>query len=185
VFYIYIQIRIPRLIILSIGTHSFKTGTARTLGLIAPQAAIGRVMVGFVGNPSLCPAFRVRRGSGREYGSMTSRARRATRPTPSEFRCHVGMAPTSAAGERAGASLAARFALRSPAAAVHLGNTLGVGRVANGTDGHDRGAQGTTESSGRRARPYDQPLPSAQLHPAVPASAGRATVGGRAQAAPT
>jgi hypothetical protein len=95
--------------------HSFKKGTARTLGLIAPQAAIGQTVVGFVGNPSLCPAFRVRRGSGREYGLTASRARRATRPTPSEFRCHVGMAPTSAAGERAGASLAARFALRSPA----------------------------------------------------------------------
>ena len=38
--------------------------------------------IGVVGNPSLCPAFRVRRGSGREYGFAASRARRATRPTP-------------------------------------------------------------------------------------------------------
>ena len=42
---------------------------------MAPQAAIG-----VVGNPALCPAFRVRRGSGREYGFAASRARRATRP---------------------------------------------------------------------------------------------------------
>ena len=39
-----------------------------------------------------------------------------------------------------------RFALRSPdlafARTVELGNTLGVGRVADRADGYDRGAQG-------------------------------------------
>lgn len=48
---------------------------------VAPQTAVG-----VVGNPSLCPAFRVRRGGARENGSMTGRARRATRPTASVFR---------------------------------------------------------------------------------------------------
>ena len=52
---------------------------------MAPQAAIG-----VVGNPSLCPAFRVRRGSGRENGFAASRARRATRPTPERISVPCG-----------------------------------------------------------------------------------------------
>ena len=72
--------------------HSFKEGRLTGLRLVAPQAAIG-----VVGNPSLCPAFRVRRGREREFGLTAGRARRAPRPTP-PFRA----APTSAAGECAG-----------------------------------------------------------------------------------
>lgn len=52
---------------------------------MAPQAAIG-----VVGNPTLSPAFRVRRGSGRENGFATSRARRATRPTPERISVPCG-----------------------------------------------------------------------------------------------
>ena len=122
---------------------------SRRLG--APQAAVGLVV-----NPSLCPAFRVRRGSGREYGSMTSRARRATRPTPSEFRCHVGMAPTSAAGERAGAPLAARFAPRSPAfrgrAWEHARSRAGTPTGSTGvaaSAGHDAALRPKTGVAGR------------------------------------
>jgi len=36
-------------------------------------------------HPALCPAFRVGRGNDREYGFAASRARRATRPTPSRI----------------------------------------------------------------------------------------------------
>src|SRR3989442_13404832 len=54
------------------------------------QAAIGLAVVGLLGNPSLCPAFRIRRGSGREYGLMTGRARRATRPTPEQISASSG-----------------------------------------------------------------------------------------------
>jgi hypothetical protein len=43
-----------------------------------------------VGNPSLCPAFRVRRGRDREYGFAASRARRATRPTPEQISASSG-----------------------------------------------------------------------------------------------
>src|SRR5438477_12085326 len=79
------------------------------------QAAIGPAVIGLVGNPSLCPAFRVRRGRGRKNGFMTGRARRATRPTPSKFRRPSGDGRRlQLDGERAGASLAVRFALRSP-----------------------------------------------------------------------
>ncbi len=85
---------------------------------ISANAGAYRAMIVVVGNPSLCPAFRVRRGSGRENGFVSGRARRATRPTPSEFRCHVGMAPTSSGGEDAGGIFAARFALRSSARRV-------------------------------------------------------------------
>src|SRR5216683_7375674 len=102
-----------------------KTGTARKPVLYAPQAAIG-----IVGNPSLCPAFRVRRGCGREYGSMTGRARRATRPTPSEFRHPSGdgadfSLPASVLGHRSPPASPCTL----PLIAVELGNTLGVGRV--------------------------------------------------------
>src|SRR5205823_6648539 len=59
------------------GMHSLKRGRAR-------RAALGGAFSSdrVVGNPALCPAFRVRRGRGRENGFMTGRARRATRPTP-------------------------------------------------------------------------------------------------------
>jgi len=70
---------------------------------------------------------------------MTGRARRATRPTPSEFRHPPGdgadfSLPASVLGHRS--PPASPCAL--PRSAVELGNTLGVGRVANGIDGYSR-----------------------------------------------
>ena len=123
--------------------HSLKKGSARKPVLVAPQAAIG-----VVGNPSLCPAFRVRRGSGRKYGLMTGRARRATRPTPSEFRRPCGH----------GADFSCRrtcwgIARRPPRPALsrssrraweHARSRAGTPTGARGTAG-ERG--GTTESS--------------------------------------
>lgn len=110
---------------------------------------------GVVGNPSLCPAFRVRRGSGRENGFMTGRARRATRPTASVFRLSGDRRlrqPASVLGHR----LAVRLALRSPLPAVELReHARSRPGVADGTDSTCRREQGTTESSCRRARPYD------------------------------
>ena len=114
------------------------------LGHIAPQAAIG-----VVGNPSLCPAFRVRRGRGRENGFAASRARRATRPTPSEFRHPPGdgadfSLPASVLGHRS--PPASPCALpRSPRSS--LGTRSESGGDADRTDRYGRGAQGTTESS--------------------------------------
>ena len=61
--------------------------------------------------------------------------------------------------------------LRSPAHARELGNTLGVGRVANGADRRGRGAQGTPENCGRRARPYDKPHRACRRIQPVPAAA--------------
>ena len=61
------------------GAHSFKKGRHPERRSVAPQAASV-----VVGNPALCPAFRVRRGRVREYGFAASRARRATRPTPEQ-----------------------------------------------------------------------------------------------------
>src|SRR5712691_3945883 len=102
--------------------------------LYAPQAAIGSVVIGVVGNPSLCPAFRVRRGSGREYGSTTGRARRATRPTPSEFRRSLGVSPTSAAGSVPGDTL--------PSASPALSRLAAASAVELGE--HARSRAGTT-----------------------------------------
>jgi hypothetical protein len=147
----------------------------RRLG--APQAAVG-----FVGNPSLCPAFRVRRGSGREYGLMTSRARRATRPTPSEFRCHVGMAPTSACRQRGWGHAAARF---RPALSRSPRSSLGTRSESGGTP---IGSTGTAGERGarRKAAPtratFDQPHPTRNCIQPVPAPAGRSIVGDRAKA---
>src|SRR5258708_26457456 len=62
------------------GMHFIKDGTAQQPALGGAETAIG-----LVGNPSLYPAFRVRRGKQRENGCMTGRARRATRPTPEQF----------------------------------------------------------------------------------------------------
>src|SRR5258708_29334031 len=104
-----------------------KKGSARKLVLSAPQAATG-----VVEPPALCPAFRVRRGSRREYGSMTGRARRATRPTPSEFRHPSGDGADFGRRRRCYQHL--RRPLRpalsrlAAAPAVDLGNPLGVGR---------------------------------------------------------
>jgi hypothetical protein len=110
-----------------------------------------------VGNPSLCPAFRVRRGSGRENGFVASRARRATRPTPSEFRCHVGMAPTSAAGSVPGDTLPPASPCAPPLSRPSLGTRSESGRDADGTARYGRGAQGTTESSADARDPMTRP----------------------------
>ena len=117
------------------------------------------------GNPSLCPAFRVRRGNDRENGFVSGRARRATRPTPSEFRCHVGMAPTSTAERRcrgASSSSASPCALpTSPSLArSSWGTRSESGGDPDGIDSRGRGAQGPTESSGRRARGHGQCHPA-------------------------
>ena len=109
-----------------------------------------------MGNPSLCPAFRVRRGKYREYGLVSGRARRATRPTPSEFRCHVGMAPTSAAGSVPGDTLPPASPCAPPLPRPSLGTRSESGGDADGTDGNGRGAQGRDRKQRRRARPYDQ-----------------------------
>ena len=110
------------------------------------QAAIG-----VVGNPALCPAFRVRRGSGREYGLMTGRARRATARLRANFGTRLGTVPTSAASERAGAALAARLALRAPASLPLRWSSLGTrsesGGGTDGIEGSGRGPQSTPESS--------------------------------------
>ncbi len=70
---------------------------------------------------------------------------------PSEFRCHVGMAPTSAAGECAGASLAVRFAPRSPPRCGSCGGAWEPARESGGdADRIDRsggGARGPAEST--------------------------------------
>jgi hypothetical protein len=67
------------------------------------------------------------------------------------FGASLGAAPTSAAGECAGASLAACFALHSPAALPLRRSSLGTrsesGGDADRIDRCGRGAQGTTESS--------------------------------------
>ena len=69
----------------------------------------------------------------------------------SEFWCHVGMAPTSAAGEWAGAPLAVRFAPRSPASLplrrASLGTRSESGGDADGTSCNRGRARGSTESS--------------------------------------
>ena len=155
-----------------------KKGAARKPVLYTPQAAIGVVC-----NPSLCPAFRVRRGSGREYGSMTSRARRATRPTPSEFRHPPGdgadfSLPASVLGHRS--PPASPCAL--PLTAVELGNPLGVGRGRRQDREMRQGSAGHDGKQRRRARPYDQPIKRDRIQRA-PASAGRPIVGDQAQSA--
>lgn len=79
---------------------------------------------------------------------------------PSEFRCHVGMAPTSAAGECAGASLAVDFAPHSPASLVlareSLGTRSGVGRGRRQDRQTRRECAGLGEKQCRRARCYDK-----------------------------
>jgi len=132
-----------------------------------------------VGNPSLCPAFRVRRGSDREYGFVSGRARRATRPTPSEFRRPCGH----------GADFSRRracwgIARRPPRPALSrprqsLGTRSESGEDADVTDRRGRGAQGATESSADARDPMTRPT-SAQPHPPVPASAGRPIMAERA-----
>src|SRR4051794_41215953 len=94
-----------------------KQGPARQLVLYAPQTAGG-----VVGNPALCPAFRVRRGRARENGFAASRARRATRPTPERVSVPCGHGADISSRQRAWGHAAARFAPRSPAIAIELGN---------------------------------------------------------------
>ena len=74
---------------------------------------------------------------------------------PSEFRCHVGMAPTSAAGSVLGTSLAARFAPRSPATLSLSGRAWEPARESGGdaerTDSYGGRARAATESTPTRA----------------------------------
>ena len=93
----------------------------------------GQWLIGVVGNPSLCPAFWVRRGSDRENGFTASRARRATRPTPERISAPMwAWRRLQQIGECAGASLAVRFAPRSPFSLPLVrksrGTRSGVGR---------------------------------------------------------
>jgi len=115
VFYIYTQLRILRLIILSNRDTFIKEREGQRPALGSAASGVGPAVIRVCGHPSLDPAFRVRRGKRLIWLNDKSRAS-GYPPTPSEFRCHVGMAPTSAAGSVPGHA-AARFALRSPAAA--------------------------------------------------------------------
>jgi hypothetical protein len=110
-----------------------------------------------VGNPSLRPAFRVRRGSYRKYGFVSGRARRATRPTPSEFRRPVGRAPTSAAGSVSPSTLPPASPCALPLAAAELGeHARSRAGTPTGPTGTGRGAQGRDRKQNRRARSYDK-----------------------------
>src|SRR5579862_7089552 len=75
------------------------------------------------------------------------------------FGAYVGMAPTSAAGECAGASLAVRFAPRSPASQPLRRSSLGTrsesGGDADGIYGIGQGSAGLDGKQRRRARRYD------------------------------
>ncbi len=104
-----------------------KQGPARKPVLYAPQAASG-----VVGNPALCPAFRVRRGRAREIGFAASRARRATRPTPERFSVPCGHGADISSRQRAWGHAAARFAPRSPATPVRAGRAWEPARESGG-----------------------------------------------------
>ena len=135
---------------------------------------------GVVGNPALCPAFRVRRGSDREIGSVSGRARRATRPTPSEFRRPCGHGADIISRRRCrGASSPPASPCALPRTAVELGNTLGVGRRRRRDRQVRQGSAGRVGKQHRRARPCDQGHPARNRIQPVPASAGRSIVGDR------
>ena len=76
------------------------------------------------------------------------------------FGVSLGAAPTSAAGECAGASLAVRFAPRSPASLTLRRSSLGTrsesGGDADGIEDDDGRARGLDGKQRRRARPYDK-----------------------------
>jgi len=122
---------------------------------VAPQAAIG-----VVGNPAICPTFRVRWGSEREYGFMPGRARRATRPTPEQVSASMWAwrrlrQPASVLGH---VSPSASPCARPPRcrSAIELGNPLGSrAGTPTGGEGQGRGAQGRNEEQRRRARSCD------------------------------
>jgi hypothetical protein len=88
-------------------------------------------------------------------------ARRATRPTPSEFR-HPSRAgadfslSASVLGHRSPPALALRSPASRPAGGKSWGTRSESGGDGDGVDSTGRGAQGTTGKQHRRARPYDQ-----------------------------
>jgi len=128
--------------------RSFQKGMARKPVLYAPQAAIG-----VVGNPALCPAFRVRRGRGRENGFVASRARRATRPTPSEFRRPCGH---GADFSRRRACLGHRSPPASPCALPPRYRSRGRAREpARSRAGTPTGPRATTGSAGHDGKQPD------------------------------
>ena len=85
------------------------------------------------------------------------------------FGASLGAAPTSAAGECAGAPLAVRFrpALShlAGAPAVELGNTLGVERGHRQDRQIGQGSVGRDGKQRRRARCYDKVPSSVRPHP--------------------
>ena len=110
--------------------------------------------IGVVGNPSLRPAFRVRRGRERKNGFAASRAHRATRPTPSEFRRQPGgcadfKQPASVLGHSLAVRIRPALSRLAVARARELGNTLGVGR---GRQMDQRSGQGSVVLDGKHRR---------------------------------
>ena len=116
---------------------------------MAPQAAVV-----LVGNPSLDPAFRVRRGRESSFGLMTSRARRATRPTPEHISVPCGHG-ADISRRRKRALRGVRRPLR-PALSRDAGDfwehTRESGENADRDDRSGRGAQRAAESSSADAR---------------------------------
>ena len=108
---------------------------------------------GVVGNPALCPAFRVRRGRAPEYGFTASRARRATRPTPERVSVPCGHGADISSRQRAWGHAAARFAPRPPA-------TLGRGERAWEPARESGGDADRTDGNGGRARGRDGKHPT-------------------------
>src|SRR3954469_19145617 len=104
-----------------------------------------RSRCGVVGNPALCPAFRVRRGRGQENGFAASRARRATRPTPERVSVPCGHGADISSRQRAWGHAAARFAPRPPATLGRAGRAWEPARESGG--GADR-----LDGNGGRAR---------------------------------
>ena len=110
---------------------------------------------GVVGNPALCPAFRVRRGRDRKNGFAASRARRATRPTPERVSVPCGHGADISSRQRAWGHAAARFAPRPPA-------TLGRGARAWEHARESGGDADRPDDNGGRARGRDGKHPDAR-----------------------
>jgi hypothetical protein len=120
-----------------------------------------------VGNPALCPVFRVRRGRAREIGFAASCARRATRPTPEWLSVPYGHGAEISSWQRAWGHAAARFAPRPPAALPLSRRAWEPARESGGdasrTDGNGGRAQGRDLKHPTRAQ--KQAIEDAQADP--------------------
>ena len=116
-----------------------------------------------VGNPALCPAFRVRRGRAPENGFAASRARRATRPTPERMSVPCGHGADISSRQRAQRHAAARFAPHSPATLERGGRAWEPARESGGyadrTDGNGGRARGRDGKHPTRAGLQHDPQP--------------------------